>query len=219
MTSNISRMKNPYPSLDLEEAYKWIARLKDNVNSTRTLDRPALREALGLKATNPLTDNVIASLTHYGLVGRPMRSAYRISDLAFQLLKAPFKSTEWQFLALKSATAPELFDYLYSHYGANLPVDADKTILDEEREEYRNINRENVKRILELYLASLAFAGAKQSNTTVTSKNGNTTVRLTGADSFIDVDLGDGITIRVPKKTLLEIYENEARKVREKLLG
>lgn len=212
-------MKNPYPSLGLEETYKWVARLKDNVNSTRILDRQTLQKGLGLKATNPLTDNVIASLTHYGLIDRPMRSEYRISDLAFQMLKAPFRSSEWQFLAHKAATSPELFDYLYEHYGVNLPVDMDKMIVSEERDEFRNITSENVTRIIELYVASLIFAGVKQQDEGRVEGNRLPIVRTPGVNSLIDVDLGDGIIIRVPKKILLEIYENEVKKVREKLLG
>jgi hypothetical protein len=154
-------MRNPYPSIDFQEAYEWAAKLKDHMDPAVAVDRALLKSMLGLPASSGTSDNIIGSLVHFGLISRPTKSSYSLSDLAIQLHDVHFKSDEWKALALKSINTPELYKYLYERYSADLPVDIEEKIVEEKRSEYRNIG-DNVGRVISDYRTSLEFAEVKK---------------------------------------------------------
>lgn len=183
-----SAMRNPYPAIDFKEAHKWVTKLKNHIDQSVAVDRTTLRIAMNLPPNSGPADNIISSLTHFGLIERPTKSSYQLSDLAFQILNAQLKDTEWKLLALQAVTSPDLYDYLYKRYGADLPVDIESKMVEESRDEYRNIHYSNVDRIIRNYKTSLKFIEIQGTHALLAAQDLRR-IHLDSVDDFVGFSL------------------------------
>lgn len=197
------KLKNPYPGIDFQRAYEYLLKIKKQFPSRNIFERKELLErGLGFPENHGTGHNVVGSLAHYGLVWRETtknQTCYRVTSTALQLLAAEEDHDKWKIFALEAATSPVVFDFLFSKYNGQLPLGVDDLLI----RKYPEVTSKNVGAIIYRYKVSLKFVEADGStNTTATA----TEVEVI-TDKIHKIDMGNGIIMSIPEKTLREIIK------------
>lgn len=217
------KLKNPYPSIGFGDAYAHLLKVYKELGSVLFDRKALLTKGLGFPEKSGAGHNVVGSLSHYGLltkivIGKSVQ--YKLTDLAIQLASTEYDSPEWREVALQSATAPQLHRDLYMRFTSGaLPPDVGNLLM----QRYDKVNEKNVQKIIDIYKKSLISAGITEATTPPVDQalppnpTRDNPAKVSTSQSFIDIDLGDGVIAHLPKKALLELYEQELNRIREKL--
>jgi len=199
-----SRLKNPYPAIDFEKAYGYLLGVREKFPERSKFSRKELlEEGLGFPENNGAGHNVVGALAHFNLIhreGSKDRISYNITPEADRLLNYEDKPIKWAEFAIKAATSPILFTYLYSKYpDGNLPVGVDAALI----KRYREVNDKNVGAIIRRYQTSLRFVRSK-----TPSSNANTPREVSErTEKTFEVNMGGGIVMSIPESTLVSILK------------
>lgn len=192
-----SNLRTPYPRISFERAYGYLLKIRHEYPNTDALSREEMVTALGLSPTSGTTHTALGALSHYGLarkVGVQKNLRYQLTDLAFSLVESD-GTDKWRSLAIEAVSFPEAFEYLYS-YGkvGNLPTNIEALLVNN----YKEINKKNVKEILNYYYDSLAFI----------ERYTPLKPSITIEPKQYEVSLGNGVTVSVTEEVMATALKN-----------
>jgi hypothetical protein len=205
------QLRNPFPSIDLEKAYEYLARILEKFPGVTDFQRNQLLvEALRFPENSGTGHNAIGALSHYGLLvrlGSKENIIYHLTDEA-KKLHFSHSTKAWRDQAMKAATNPILFGFLYSQYGdKELPHSIRTTLI----KKYKEVNNNNIGAILSRYKKSIEFAQnteiiIDETQVDQTKIQDNILTKKLVSEK-IDIEVGNGVTISIPKDKLIEIIK------------
>jgi hypothetical protein len=208
-------LQNAHPGLDLARVLARFEGLEKVAKGEKKFARRELMIKLGFQAkVSGAAHTIISAMVHFDLL-RKVGSHYVYSDAANKLLATPRNSKEYASLLREIVLSPELYKWLDTEYGPNIPKEAIDVIV--RRYKTRNINNKNVKQIIGNYEKSIDFVKtiSEQADTDQGKQ-----FPASEDSEYIEVSFR-GSTISIYKKYLLEAYQktrdDELAKLNESL--
>jgi hypothetical protein len=200
-------LPNAHPSIDLARATRRLLDLKKTTSKTR-FNRAELIRDLGFGPKSGAANPVISALIHFGFLQRE-ETDYVYTELADKLSAVNADSKEYHDLLGQALSSPELYKWLSSKYGEQLPDEIDDILIGKYHD--RNITNGNVKGIVNNYLKSITFT--KNIIKHIDDKS--------EPDEYVSVSFR-GNTVPVYRKYLLEAIQrtrdDELTKINESLM-
>lgn len=192
------KVRTPYPRVSFVRAYNHLLKIKDRHPNSKALTKGQILQALGFRPLSGTANTALGALSHYGFTyktGAQHDLRYNLTELALRLIKAE-GGEDWSSIATKSATQPEVFNFLYSYhkYGP-LPNNIEKQLIDK----YSQISAKNVSNIIKLFYDSMSFISE------------GSPVKLPPApvdDKRYEFSLGKGMVISVSEDVIIKALKH-----------
>lgn len=187
--------QSAHPRIDLARAMQRLTLLSEwPARNKISFSRDELANRLGYKPTSGSAGATITALERFGLLQK-LETEYACTDLANKILAAELRSSDYHDLIAAAFHTPEMYRWLDSKYGADLPEEIHAVLVG--RYHNHNVNDDNVKSIVDNYLKSITFVK------TLPSSGQSNPSDTTG---YVEINF-KGHTISVSKKYLLEAIQ------------
>jgi hypothetical protein len=208
-----------YPTISLDKAIDAVRTIKDKLGPG-PFGRSILLEVLGYSQKSGRGNNVLSSLSQYGLIYRKEKQYY-LTDLSVELFFSDGVPKTQS--AVEAFLSTSIFYSLFKEYKNSLPRDSWKRLA----KEY-GIPESKIELVLRNYIDSLQFisTGTRESNQQAERVEFVTNLLLdkprllpspkpVGEEDSVTVNFGNGFIASVPKRVILQAYLEELKKLQD----
>lgn len=190
---------NPYPGIDLGQAYQYFMRLKDT-DLSRRFKSIDLIHAIGYAHRGGRVSRKLNAFRQFGLV-KFDGNFYTFTKLGKNLLSTDITSPKVKEYALQAARTPELYKLLYLKTNGKRDITLSDTLVGVMAN--YDIKRSDMKNILNNYNETLKFVDLGITSGPSSSPF-QPVIKANISKNAIQIDFSDNLIIEIPKDFILK---------------